>query len=61
MLNTVLLNDLRVACFNYDKLKKDMYNNKIACKKVIESEYTSKEDKLTAWNVLSHIEVAKCI
>ena len=60
MLNKILLNDLRVACFNHKILKKDIHNNMLACKKIIESAYTSKEDKLAAWNVLSHLEVAKC-
>jgi transposase len=59
MITSIALYDMNRACADWSILKKDMYNNKVFCKKVIDDASTSVEDKRLAWNVLSHLEALK--
>ena len=45
MMNTLLVTGLNSSWFNTELLKKDIYNNKIACKKILDSEDVSVDDK----------------
>ena len=44
-MNKVLIRNLNSSWFNPELLKKDVYNNKIACKKILDSEDASVDDK----------------
>lgn len=44
-MNSLLVTGLNSSWFNTELLKKDIYNNKIACKKILESEDVSVDDK----------------
>ena len=45
MMNALLVTGLNSSWFNTELLKKDIYNNKIACKKILDSENVSVDDK----------------
>ena len=45
MMNSLLVTGLNSSWFNTELLKKDVYNNKIACKKILDSEDVSVDDK----------------
>lgn len=45
MMNALLVKGLNSSWFNTELLKKDVYNNKIACKKILDSEDVSVDDK----------------
>lgn len=45
MMNALLVTGLNSSWFNTELLKKDIYNNKIACKKILDSEDVSVDDK----------------
>lgn len=45
MMNALLVTGLNSSWFNTELLKKDIYNNKIACKKILDSEKVSVDDK----------------
>lgn len=45
MMNALLVTGLNSSWFNTELLKKDVYNNKIACKKILDSEEVSVDDK----------------
>ena len=45
MMNSLLVKGLNSSWFNTELLKKDVYNNKIACKKILDSEDVSVDDK----------------
>lgn len=45
MMNALLVTGLNSSWFNTELLKKDIYNNKIACKKILDSEEVSVDDK----------------
>lgn len=59
MINSIALYDMNRACADWNILKKDMYNNKVFCKKVIEDASTSVKDKRLAWCVLSNLEALR--
>lgn len=44
-MNALLVTGLNSSWFNTELLKKDIYNNKIACKKILDSEEVSVDDK----------------
>ena len=48
MMNALLVTGLNSSWFNTELLKKDVYNNKIACKKILDSEEVSIDDKQRA-------------
>lgn len=45
MMNALLVTGLNNSWFNAELLKKDIYNNKVACKKILDSEEVSVDDK----------------
>ena len=45
MMNSLLVKGLNNSWFNTELLKKDVYNNKIACKKILDSKDVSVNDK----------------
>lgn len=45
MMNALLVTGLNSSWFNTELLKKDIYNNKVACKKILDSEDVSVDDK----------------
>lgn len=45
MMNSLLVRGLNSSWFNTELLKKDVYNNKIACKKILDSNDVSVDDK----------------
>lgn len=45
MMNSLLITGLNSSWFNTELLKKDVYNNKVACKKILDSEDVSIDDK----------------
>ena len=45
MMNNLLVKGLNNSWFNTELLKKDVYNNKVACKKILDSEDISVDDK----------------
>ena len=45
MMNALLVKGLNSSWFNTELLKKYVYNNKIACKKILDSEDVSVDDK----------------
>ena len=48
MMNKLLVTGLNSSWFNKELLKKDVYNNKVACKKILDSEDVSINDKYRA-------------
>ena len=47
-MNSILVRGLNSSWFNPELLKRDVYNNKIACKKILDSNDTSVDDKYRA-------------
>lgn len=47
-MNSILVRGLNSSWFNPELLKRDIYNNKIACKKILDSNDTSVDDKYRA-------------
>ena len=45
MIDSILVRGLYSSWFNSDLLKQDVYNNKIACKKILDSNKVSVDDK----------------
>ena len=45
MIDSILVRGLYNSWFNSELLKKDVYNNKVACQKILDSSVVSVDDK----------------